>query len=156
MPNCNEASIESCARVNLNFDAFDSCVNIFGTSMQRNHENDLDIDSKFFEVTLHQQQNFLNMINILKIFQASDFSYLSLSRSQTQRRNARQANQACESLHGTIKLTGVATYAIENCGDCDCTLLIKKLDDGSFHQQYDESGLKKEITELPTEVCKLF
>ena len=81
---------------------------------------------------------------------------MSLSRNQITRKNVRQADQACESVHGTIKLTGVATYAIENCGDCDCTLLIKKLEDGSFHQQYNESGLKKEITELPNEVSKIF
>ena len=51
-PNCREAGIESCARVNLNFDAFDNLITIFGTSLQRNLENDLDMDTKFFEVTL--------------------------------------------------------------------------------------------------------
>ena len=51
-PNCHEAGIESCARVNLNFDAFDNRITIFGTSLQRNLENDLDMDTKFFEVTL--------------------------------------------------------------------------------------------------------
>ena len=75
----------------------------------------------------------------MTLFQASDFSYLSLSRGQILRRNARQAAQECESLHGTIKLTGVATYAIENCGSCNCTLIIKKIEDGSFHEPYDES-----------------
>ena len=79
------------------------------------------------------------------IFQASDLSFLSLSRSQ---------DLACESLHGTIKLRGVATYAIENCGECDCNVLIKKLDDGSFHQPYDESNLITDDTKLPNEVCK--
>ena len=83
-------------------------------------------------------------------------SYLSVSRNQILRRNARQANQECESLHGTIKLTGVATYAIENCGDCDCTLLIKKLEDGSFHQPYDEGGWITDETQLTNEVCELF
>ena len=53
-PNCNEAGIESCRRVNLNFDALDNSVNIFGTSLQRNLENDLNIDTKFFEVILPQ------------------------------------------------------------------------------------------------------
>ena len=52
LPNCKEAGIESCSRVNLNFDAFDGRINIFGTSLQRNLENDLDIDTKFFEVML--------------------------------------------------------------------------------------------------------
>ena len=72
------------------------------------------------------------------------------------RRNARQANQTCESLHGTIKLSGVATYAIENCGDCECTLLIKKLDDGSFHIPHDDRGVTTDDTQLSNEVCKLF
>ena len=57
----------------------------------------------------------------------------------------------CESLHGTIRITGVATYAIENCGGCDCTLLLKKIDDGSFHEPYDESGLTSD-TQLPNKV----
>ena len=55
MPSCNEAGIESCARVNLNFDAFDRSVNIFGTSLQRNLESDLDVNTKFYEViSLHK------------------------------------------------------------------------------------------------------
>ena len=62
-------------------------------------------------------------------------------------------NRACESLHGTIKIHGGATYAIENGGDCDCTLIKEKIDDGSFHQTYDESGLMTEDTLLTNEVC---
>ena len=53
LPNCNEAGIESCALVSLNFDAFDRFVNIFGTSLQRKLESDLDVNTKFFEVILH-------------------------------------------------------------------------------------------------------
>ena len=52
MPSCNEAGIESCAKVNLNFDAFDRSVNIFGTSLQRNLESDLDVNIKFYEVII--------------------------------------------------------------------------------------------------------
>ena len=79
-----------------------------------------------------------------------------LSRNQI---NAK--NRVCESLHGTIKIHGGATYDIENCGDCDCTLFKEKIDvtydesgdDGSFHQNYDESGLMTEDTQLTNEVC---
>ena len=49
-PGCREASIESCARVNLNFDAFDRTINIFGTPMERNFEMELNFNTKFFEV----------------------------------------------------------------------------------------------------------
>ena len=79
-----------------------------------------------------------------------------LSRSQTIRRNSRNSDLECESLHGTIKLTGKATYAIENCGGCNCTLLIKKLDDGSFHQPYDESDVTTDDTQLTNEVLKQY
>ena len=89
----------------------------------------------------------------MTLFQASDFSYLSLSRGQILRRNARQAAQECESLHGTIKLTGVAIYAIENCGSCNCTLIIKKIEDGSFHEPYDESDLRPDDKQLTEKVC---
>ena len=88
-----------------------------------------------------------------EFFQASDFSYLSLSRGQISRRNARQSAQECESLHGTIKLTGVATYAIENCGSCNCTLIIKKIEDGAFHEPYDESDLTQDNNQLTEKVC---
>ena len=49
-PGCREAGIESCARVNLNFDAFDRTINIFGTPMERNFEMELNFNTKFFEV----------------------------------------------------------------------------------------------------------
>ena len=51
-PGCREASIESCARVDLNFDAFDRTINVFGTPMERNFESDLDANTKFFEVVI--------------------------------------------------------------------------------------------------------
>ena len=56
LPSCNEAGIESCAKIDLNFDAFDSgSINIFGTSLLRSLERDLDENTKFFEViSLHQ------------------------------------------------------------------------------------------------------
>ena len=50
----------------------------------------------------------------------------------------------------------MATYAIENCGGCNCTLLVKKLDDGAFHQPYDESGLTTDDTQLTKEVCSFY
>ena len=52
LPLCNEAGVESCARVNINFDAFDNDISIFGISMQRSLNNDLDLNTKFFEVVL--------------------------------------------------------------------------------------------------------
>ena len=51
-PGCREASIESCAKVDLNFDAFDRTINIFGTPMERNFESELNSNTKFFEVLI--------------------------------------------------------------------------------------------------------
>ena len=67
MPSCNEAGIESCAKVNLNFDAFDRSVNIFGTSLQRNLDSDLDVNIKFYEV-ITLLYLFLNSINSYTLF----------------------------------------------------------------------------------------
>lgn len=96
------------------------------------------------------------ILNLINFFQATDFSYLVLTRNQIEGRNARNSDLECDRLHGTIKLTGMATYAIENCGDCDCHLLIKKIEDGAFHLTYDESDLTTDDTQLPNEVFELF
>ena len=67
LPSCNEAGIGSCRRVNLNFDAFDDVINIDGTSMQRNLQSDLDINTKFFEV-ISVHYSMMLFLNIMTFF----------------------------------------------------------------------------------------
>ena len=84
----------------------------------------------------------------LSFFQSNDFSYLAVV--------TRNSDQECDIIHGTFKLTGIGTFAIENCGGCNCHLVIKKIEDNAFHPTYDESGLLTDDSQLPIEVlCSL-
>ena len=47
---CGEANAGSCGRLNSNFDAFDGTVNVLGTSLDRKLQDDLNNNTKFFEV----------------------------------------------------------------------------------------------------------
>ena len=67
LPSCNEAGIGSCRCVNLNFDAFDDVINIDGTSMQRELQSDLDINTKFFEV-ISVHYSMMLFLNIMIFF----------------------------------------------------------------------------------------
>ena len=58
----------------------------------------------------------------------------------------------CDSIHGTFKITGIGSFAIENCGDCDCHLVIKQVEDNAVHPPYDEVGLITDDSQLPLEV----
>ena len=58
----------------------------------------------------------------------------------------------CDRIHGTFKITGVGTFAIENCGDCNCNVLIKQIDDNAFHPPYDDSNIITDDSQLPIEV----
>ena len=80
----------------------------------------------------------------MHFFQATDFSYLVVITNNP--------DLECDSIHGTFKITGVGTFAIENCGDCNCHLVIKKIDDNALHPTYDESGLITDDSQLPIEV----
>ena len=77
-------------------------------------------------------------------FQATDLSYLTVVTNNP--------NGDCDRIHGTFKITGVGTFAIENCGGCDCTLVIKQVDDNASHPPYDDSGLITDDSQLPAEV----
>ena len=77
-------------------------------------------------------------------FQAPDFSYLVVV-------NNDQDGQ-CDRIHGTFKITGVGTYAIENCGECNCALVLKEIDDNAIHTQYDAEGIITNDSQLPIEV----
>ena len=84
------------------------------------------------------------MIQKKLFFQASDFSYLVVV-------NNDQDGQ-CDRIHGTFKITGIGTYAIENCGECNCALVLKEIDDNAIHRQYDAEGIITDDSQLPIEV----
>ena len=63
-PGCREATIESCAKVDLTFDTFDRTISIFGTSFERRLESELDFNTKFFEV--NKLYNIINFFSKLE------------------------------------------------------------------------------------------
>ena len=77
-------------------------------------------------------------------FQAEDLSFLAVVTNNP--------NGDCDRIHGTFKITGVGTFAIENCGDCNCNVLIKQIDDNAFHPPYDDSNIITDDSQLPIEV----
>ena len=74
--------------------------------------------------------------------QAADFAFLVLTRND---------RLGYESIHGTFKITGNGSYAIENCGE-GCHVVIEKNGDNARHPPYDESNLINDDTQLPIEV----
>ena len=79
---------------------------------------------------------------ILMRLQAADFAYLVLTRND---------RLGYESIHGTFKIPGNGSYAIENCGE-GCHVVIEKNGDNARHPPYDESNLINDDTQLPIEV----
>ena len=55
-------------------------------------------------------------------------------------------------IHGTIKIDGVGQFSIENCGDPDCHLILKKVDANALHPTFDRNDLLTDDSQLPTEV----
>ena len=76
------------------------------------------------------------------LFQASNFAYLVLTRND---------RLGYESIHGTFKIPGNGSYAIENCGP-GCHVVIETFGDSAEHPPYDESNLITEDTDLPIRV----
>ena len=60
----------------------------------------------------------------------------------------------CEQLHGTFKIRGVGTFAIENTGDCNSNEVIL-VEDSVGHPTYDESMGVTEDNLLSIEVNKV-
>ena len=58
----------------------------------------------------------------------------------------------CERIHGTFKISGVGSFAIENTGECGVSVVIQKIEDNGGHPTYDESILPTDDTQLPVEV----
>ena len=58
----------------------------------------------------------------------------------------------CERIHGTFKISGVGSFAIENTGECGVSVVIQKIEDNVGHPTYDESILTTDDTQLPVEV----
>ena len=81
----------------------------------------------------------------MKSFQATDCSYLVVTRNS-------DSDPECERIHGTFKIRGLGSFAIENCGGCDCTVVIQKIEDSAFHSTYDESNPRTDETQLPIAV----
>ena len=86
------------------------------------------------------------------IFQAADFSYLVLTNRTTE--------EGFRSMHGTFKIPGNGSYAIENCGR-DCHVFLRVVEgegdnathgDIVKHPSYDNSGLILDDTKLPPKV----
>ena len=66
------------------------------------------------------------------------------------------ADPDCEQLHGTFKISGKGTFAIENTGECGVNVLVQITDDNAGHPTYDESEEVTDETELPIEVLSSF
>ena len=80
------------------------------------------------------------------LFQASNFAYLVLTRN---------FELGYESIHGTFKIPGNGSYAIENCGR-GCHVVIEKTGDNARHPEYDESNLILDDADLPARVFQHF
>ena len=47
---CKQSGVESCSRLNLDFNAFNTTLNIFGNLLERQLEMDISNNTRFFEV----------------------------------------------------------------------------------------------------------
>ena len=68
-------------------------------------------------------------------FQADDCSFLTVTNTAGKEQDN---TQECERLHGTFKISGVGTFAIENSGDCGINEVVR-VQDNVGHPTYDES-----------------
>ena len=62
------------------------------------------------------------------------------------------ADPDCEQLHGTFKISGKGTFAIENTGECGVNVVTQKIEDTADHPTYDESDVETDESQLSIEV----
>ena len=84
------------------------------------------------------------MSNYINPFQADDCSFLAITKKS-------DTASDCDQLFGTVKITGVGIFTIENTGDCGAFEFIPVMDTVG-HPSYDESIPTTDENQLPIEV----
>ena len=84
------------------------------------------------------------MSNCTNQFQADDCSFLAITKKS-------DTASDCDQLFGTVKITGVGIFTIENTGDCGAFEFIPVMDTVG-HPSYDESVPTTDENQLPIEV----
>ena len=143
--------IKSCVRINVDFDIIDQSdrLKVFCTSVERKFEAG-DNDTRFYEA-----DNFAYLVLTRRNFTGDVVSQLGRNR-RVKRQISFTANSRLgyRSIHGTFKIPGNGSYAIENCGP-DCHVVVEVSGDNAIHPDYDEGNLVTDDSLLPTETQDL-
>lgn len=149
-----EEEIKSCVRVNVDFDTIDASdrLKAFCTSVERKFEAENSNDTRFYEA-----DNFAYLVLTRRNISTADLrGQLGMNRRRRKRQASFTENTRLgyRSIHGTFKIPGNGSYAIENCGR-DCHVVVEVTGDNAIHPPYNESNLVTDDSQLPAETQAL-